>query len=258
MKALLLCVDERVAEAAAFCRGKGLGIEVQAFHDPNYASSTPDAVALHEVALKGISVRAFHGCFADLCPGSIDPMVRDIARKRFEFSYETAMQLDIHNLILHHGFVPHNSSPGGWLQRCSTFWKEFLREKSDKMRFHIENTLDWDPSLLSEVVDAIDDARVDVNLDVGHAHCEGRLPVVEWVERLGDQIGYVHLHDNHGHDDEHLGFGKGTLPLKEVCEALEKEAPNALWAIEVGREEDVLPAFEWLGENGFLNSRKSA
>ena len=64
-------------------------------------------------------------------------------------------------------------------------------------------------------------------------------------------LGYVHLHDNHGESDEHLGLGQGTIPVSEVCQALQHYAPTAIWGIETA-----LPHMEssvhWLEEHDFL------
>ncbi len=57
-------------------------------------------------------------------------------------------------------------------------------------------------------------------LDTGHANTnEGPL---EYVEKLGDKIACVHIHDNGGRYDEHLDVGKGTVPWKALMAALEK------------------------------------
>ena len=49
---------------------------------------------------------------------------------------------------------------------------------------------------------------------------------------LWPRITYVHLHDNHSETDEHLGLGMGNMDIKKVLNALNKYAPNAIWAIE--------------------------
>jgi len=114
---------------------------------------------------------------------------------------------------------------------------------------HIENMLEWDPGLLSDLVDAIACPWVDVNLDIGHIHCNANVGPNQWVRSLGRRIGYVHIHDNHGHEDEHLSLGRGTIPLKETLETLEAEAPAASWCVEV--DTGCLEAStEWLWANG--------
>jgi sugar phosphate isomerase/epimerase len=247
---ILLADDGHLIQAAAICIKLGLGIEVQSFYDPSLLDQEPDAVTNHLVALNQVELRASHGCFGDLCPGSFDPLVRSVARQRFEWSYDIARRLSARHLILHHGYVPHTSPPDRWLVRCSAFWKDFLADKSPDISIHIENMLEWEPGLLSDLIDAIDLPWVNANLDIGHVHCNSKVALCRWIDILGPRIGYVHLHDNHGQEDEHLGLGKGSIPLKETLDALEAAAPTALWCVEVDTE-CIEPSTQWLWTNGF-------
>ena len=251
MKQLLICDECRVKEVTPFCRAVGAGIEVQAFYDPRVVENTPAAVEEHRQAIRGILPVSVHGCFGDLCPGSFDSLVRQVARQRIEQSYAVAVNLGASHLVLHHGYAPHTSPPAGWIKRSTEFWRNFLDGKSASIRVHLENMLELDPDLISDVVQSIGRDNLDVNLDIGHAHCNSKTNVVKWVERLGDQIGYVHLHDNHGTNDDHLGLGQGTIPIKEVCQALNEHAPEAIWAVE-SEGDGMRQSLDWLKENGFL------
>jgi sugar phosphate isomerase/epimerase len=74
---------------------------------------------------------------------------------------------------------------------------------------------------------------------------------MKWIEQLGPQIGYVHLHNNDGEHDQHQALNDGTVPMLEVCHALRQYAPSAVWAIEaVG--EGMRQSLDWLNSNGFL------
>lgn len=252
MKALIFCDDAEPEKTIPFCRSKNCGIEIQSFYDPEFIKDYPDSINNHRHAIKPIELRALHGPFADLCPGSFDVMIREVTRNRFELAYDIAAQLDICHIILHHGYVPGTSSPRNWLSRFTTFWQTFLEGKSEKVNIHIENMLEYDPILLSDVISAINHPNVDVCLDIGHAHCNSGTPVLEWITHLGNQIGYVHLHDNNGEYDEHLALGEGTMPAEEVCQALLEYAPNAIWAIET-QASNIERSYQWLGEHNFLD-----
>ncbi len=251
MSAILICDDGDVDEVAPYCESHGFGIEVQAFYIP-VALEDDTKVEQHRSRITKIPVRALHAPFGDLCPGSFDSAVRALARTRFEQGYKVARALDAGHIVFHHGYVPGTSGRDGWIKRSTEFWRDFVDGKSETVRYHLENMLEREPGLLSDVVDEIDRPNVDVVFDVGHAHCYSRVSPLKWVETLGSRIGYVHLHDNHGEADEHLGLGQGTIPMTEICQSLREYAPNALWAIEaegVGVSESV----NWLTDNGFMN-----
>lgn len=251
MKQLLICDDSKVDEVAPLCRALGVGIEVQAFYNPRVFEDDATAVEKHCQSISGIRNRSMHGCFGDLCPGSFDAKVRELARQRFEQSYHIATRLEVQHVVFHHGHVPHTSSPQGWLKRSTEFWLSFLEGKITNISFHLENVLDWEPRLLSDVVKSIDLPNVDVNLDIGHVHCNAKTTILKWIEHLNTQIGYVHMHDNHGQEDEHLGLGRGTIPMKEVCLALEEYAPDAIWALEA-EGAGIQQSVDWLRDNGLL------
>ncbi len=249
MKYLLLCDDGHLLKVLPLCAKYHLGLEMQAFYNPSLYENDPSPIEEHLRQIGGVSLRAVHGCFGDLCPGSFDPLVRETARNRFELSYRAAVQLNVQHLILHHGYVPHTSPTDRWLIRCTAFWKDFLQPKGHGIRIHIENMLELEPQLLADLIDSIGSTAVDANLDIGHAHCNSAKTVLDWIGVLGNRIGYVHLHDNNGKEDEHLTFGKGTIPLKEVFSALEQLAPEACWAIESDVNE-IQQSIEWLQNNG--------
>lgn len=250
MHSILICDDSRVDEIAPLCEERGLGIEVQAFYHPS-AIGDSEKIAHHKERIANIPIRSLHGPFGDLCFGSFDPMVRDVARQRFEQAYGIARALGVTHIVLHHGYVPGTSGREGWIRRCAAFWNEFMEGKSTDVRIHLENLLEWEPTLLADVLEAVDHPNVDAILDIGHVHCNARASLAEWIEVLGTRIGYVHLHDNHGERDEHLGLGRGNLPVLETCRALEQHAPDALWAIEA-EGDGISESLEWLDRHGFL------
>ena len=72
--------------------------------------------------------------------------------------------------------------------------------------------------------------------------------VLEWIEALGERIGYVHLHNNEGKKDSHRGLLKGNLPMKEILSVLKNNVPNADWSLEIGDEKELRESLEWLYE----------
>ena len=210
-----------------------------------------ERVAEHGRALGDLQPRSLHGPFGDLCAGSYDPMIRDVTRHRFEQACSFAAQLQAPDIILHHGYVPGTSWPANWLRRTVAFWHEFLADRESHLRFHVENMLERDGGLLSDVIDGIGDERVDVCLDIGHCHCNSEETPLQWIERLGERIGWVHVHDNRGDDDSHLALGAGTIPMREVGAALLEHCPKAVWCLEC-TDEDLPTSLAWLQAEGFM------
>ncbi len=54
-------------------------------------------------------------------------------------------------------------------------------------------------------------------LDYGHSHMNGN--TLDLLRRVGHRLVYTHLADNRGEHDDHLMFGEGTVPWREVLDA---------------------------------------
>jgi sugar phosphate isomerase/epimerase len=251
MPTLVLCDDRQTKQIVPLATAYHCGIEIQSFWNPEFLKREPNAISYHQQVLNGIDTRGLHGPFADLCPGSIDEMVREVARNRFNLAVQIAQKLNSTHIILHHGYVPGTSHPSGWLSRSTVFWRAFLDAVPKSIQIHLENLLEFDPELISEVVSSINRPNLDICLDIGHAHCNSKRTVIYWIEQLKQQIGWVHMHDNHGGNDEHLGLGRGNIPMHEVCQALLEYTPKAVWALEseVSQTEQ---SIKWLKENKLI------
>ncbi len=251
MRFVMLCDASQPQKVAPICRKTGLGVEIQAFSNPEYPFLNKDGVALHESHYGNISPKSLHGPFGDLSPGSCDGLIRKVTKERFEFAYTYAKTLDAEHVVLHHGYVPNTNTYGGWLRRSEEFWGEFLSGKDSGITFYLENLLETDSKLIADVLRAVDHPNLKACLDLGHAFCHGKAPIQRWVEELGELIGYVHFHDNLGDQDTHLSLGEGRLPLDEICYSLERFSPDAIWALEVGPE-NLEDSLFWLETHGYL------
>jgi sugar phosphate isomerase/epimerase len=62
-----------------------------------------------------------------------------------------------------------------------------------------------------------------VHLDVGHAFILGGMKEIErYLKTFKRKVIYIHLHDNNGIEDEHVGFEHGKINLKKVVRLLKK------------------------------------
>lgn len=237
--------------AIEYSRKYGFGFEVQQFETGEALDSEELPNELSEIRRKteGLSSISVHGPFYDLIPASRDRRISDVTLFRFNQIYSVADELRADHIIFHSGFVPKTCPEDLWLKNSTHFWNRFLSNKSGDIKIHIENVYEENFELLYRLVEKIDRDNVYLCLDVGHVNIYSPRTIGDWVEGLNSKIGYVHLHNNDGERDEHLGFDEGSMDMKQIFSLLEKHCPDAVKTIETY---EIDSSVKWLESNNFL------
>ncbi len=162
-----------------------------------------------------------HGFFIDINPASGDPDFRRLSRERCITSCRTAVSLGAKNVVFHSSCYPplRGVYLDVWSKRCADFYQE-IADRFD-LNIWIENSADEDAGPIETLMKRIEDKRVGVCLDIGHANYS-RIPIRQWFDEVGEWIGYIHLSDNAGLYDDHLPLGEGTIDWDEVNELWKK------------------------------------
>ena len=108
-----------------------------------------------------------------------------------------------------------------------------------------------DAGPIKHLMQRINDDRIGVCLDIGHANYSN-IPVREWFEELGEWIGYMHLSDNHGQYDDHLPLGKGTIDWDEADRLWRGLDRDTFMTIEVSSMVSAGYAVRFLKENNYF------
>lgn len=78
-------------------------------------------------------------------------------------------------------------------------------------------------------------------LDIGHANITKNID-----EFLYREINHVHIHDNNGLSDDHLGLGLGNIDIELVLERLKNKQKMPNIVIELNKKEDLEPSIRLL------------
>ena len=117
------------------------------------------------------------------------------------------------------------------------------------MTVALENVMEPQPRLLADIARQVDDPRLGLCLDIGHANTfVSRAPPLEWVAPMAPWLRHVHLHNNAGHDDLHDPLGQGTLAMEQVLDTILELCPEATFTLE---NQDCGPSLAWLREHGY-------
>lgn len=238
-------MDDR---APSLARRWRLGCEDITF---SYAPMLDDPAALPQAAnrVAGLSRLWLHAPFAELIPCAIDPNVRANAMARFRQTTALAARLGVRRIVVHGGFIPYVYFPEWYVEQSICFWKEFLADAPDDLLLAVENVMEPGPEMLVEIARGVDDPRLGLCLDVGHANTVvSKTPPADWLAPMLPDLRHVHLHDNHGALDEHLPLGAGTIDFAPILAALAAH-PDITITLE---NQDILPSLQYLQANGWL------
>lgn len=220
------------ADADEMASRFGLGLEIDEFCTAaNFDADFDrwDGVARAHLAHSDRFV--FHAPFAELCPCAIDPMVRDVTMRRFRQTAALSRAYGIRKIVVHSGFIPHVYYPVWFVEQSARFFRALL-DAEPEVALCVENVLDDDPAPLMELADAVDDPRLGLCLDVGHANAVSKIPVRQWLKRLAPRLMHLHLHDNDGAADLHQIPGDGSLGFPGLMDEIEAAAPEATLTFE--------------------------
>ena len=248
MKKERLFLSTIADDAVQTAREFGLGVELAQFClAENMDKTPPDVQASLDAALE-VPRRVFHAPFAELCPAAIDPLVREVAKRRFLQAAALAKRYGAEKMVVHSGFIPLVYYPEWFAPQSAAFWREFLNDV-DGLTLCVENVMETSPDALRQIVEQVNDPRLRICFDVGHAFCQSG-ELAPWLDALTPYSSHVHLHNNHGTSDEHLGLPDGTLDMAAVIRQLEALAPQATYTLEV---RSARASVEWLLKEGLLS-----
>lgn len=232
--------------AGDMARQYGLGVEIASFCTAwNMDECLAQTEAELEPILAGISHRVLHGPFNELFPCAIDPKARDLARYRYRQAIALAQKYGAKKLVLHGGFNPWLYYPQWYEEQSILFWKEFVREIPEGMTVCLENVLEPDPQMLLAIVQAVDDRKIRLCLDVGHANAYSKIPVMDWLEAGSDFLSHLHIHNNDGSADTHSPLYEGTIPVKKLLSRARQLCPEITATLELTES---LSSIHWLLE----------
>lgn len=250
MKEIRLCDDYSFEETVEKSKKNKLGIEVQSFAEiiirkvgeteEIVESRIKNELEKEKEILDSMSCgKSLHAPLAGLETGTKDYYDYEKIMNYLNTAYNVALELGCTEMVVHNGYKVGTYYYPKYIERSICFWKDFLKDKDNKITICLENQFELDSDMIKQVIDGVGDNRLKVCLDIGHAHANSIMPVEKWIETLGDRIAYYHLHNNHGkqsiadhNDDEHLGLNHGTIDIAKVLEYSEKYSPNAIWNLE--------------------------
>jgi len=248
-RVLLSAGRNNAAEAVALAVEKDLGIEVMAFAFPDVLDGDwQTTLAEYKRLLAPVPGKiTLHGPFMDMASGSPDPRINAVSTARYRAAIHIAAELGAPQIVLHANFIGslHNDFyRQGWHQRNLDFWPPLISYAYERgVRLLIENMWEFDPTIIADLLEAIDHPNFRACLDVGHAHIFGapRFSWDDWLRVMAPWVDEFHMNNNNGILDEHHGFdwSEGVLDYHALLPGIRAACPMADLVMEMDRVSDM-------------------
>lgn len=233
-------------DAGCCARQHGFGLEIAEFctasnMDEHFAETSAELAP----KLKNVSHTILHAPFNELFPCAIDPKARDLARERYRQAMALAQQYNASKVVIHGGYNPRIYYPIWYVEQSIVFWKDFVQEVPQDLEICLENVLEEEPSMLFDIVSAVNDPRLKLCLDIGHVNAYSEISCMEWLEKWSPFLSHFHTHNNDRSWDSHSPLNAGTIPMQEFLVKSFELCPSASFTLEVTEAE---PSVRWMLE----------
>ena len=250
MKKEKLFLSSIAPSVGALARKYGLGVELADFCIvSNLDGRRKNADNMVNGKLWGVRRNILQGPFNELFPCAIDLRARELARYRYIQTLKAAKEYQSERIVLHSGYAPQVYYDCWFVEKSAEFWQEFFRSFPIEKTICLENVLETRPEPLLQVLEAVNNPRLRVCLDVGHIGAYSQVPVMTWLETLAPWISHVHLHNNQGQVDSHDALYEGVVPMEEFLRSAGEIIPETTYTLELTDPE---PSVQWLLEKGLL------
>lgn len=236
-----------------------IGLEIVLFASPYCLDRQDEFIENYKRELGDLYGKinlGIHGPYADLIPGARDELITKATNYRMQQAYNVAKKMDANFVVYHNGYYPKTYSYIEWMQRTPTYWNDFKEGKEDDdIKIHIENVHEEDYFLLNELMEEIHDEKISVCLDVGHVNAYSKADVMEWMKILKKYIKHMHIHNNFGDRDSHLGINKGELDIIEILNIVKDK--DITITLEITHVDELRESLDILYKNGFIKLREA-
>lgn len=229
-KLYLSTIDPHAGELA---RRYGVGIEITDYCTAwNMDTHLQETDCRVRQTVDGVERRVLHAPFNELFPCAIDPQAKELASRRYTQAVELAKRYGAKKVVIHGGYQPYMYYPEWYTEQSVRFWKDFL-QTDPGVEIVLENVLEPTPEMLLSIVQAVDDPRLRLCLDVGHVNAYSQIPALAWVEQWAPCLSHLHMHNNDGTWDTHSPLAQGSLPIWQIFDTVETLCPEATFTLEL-------------------------
>jgi sugar phosphate isomerase/epimerase len=179
-----------------------------------------------------------HAPWAGMNIAAPNPILRRTILKRLEKSIAYAGKLDCRLWLFHPGSrtgLSHIYPGEDWQHNLNSVRALLKVARREGMKIAIENVPEPFPFLMKSVEDfrrfndELDD-EIGLVLDVAHANLNNQIQ--DFIKQFSKKIVHIHVSDNYGANDLHLGIGYGSIDWENVAKLVKEVEYNNIIMIE--------------------------
>lgn len=197
-----------------------------------------------------------HAPFFDLAPGALDPKILEASRNKLRLAFDLIEVFRPRSVVCHLNYEKNKQGykEEEWRAAALATWQELSdRARKSGTVLMLENTYERSPEAHEAILSTLDSPHARFCLDVGHLMSFAHAPWQDWLPRLASWLGQLHLHDNNGESDQHLGLGLGVFDFQALFDYLGSKGLHPLVTLEPHSEEDLWQALEYLDRTSLLD-----
>ena len=201
---------------------------VEIVDEGSHALSDRRVKALKRVAQSKDVELAVHAPIAGINIALPSPVLRRAILKRLEKSIFYAAQLNCRLWLFHPGLqtgVSHFYPGLDWRVNLDSVRTLLKIGRKEGVEIAIENVPEPYPFILKNVQDFsrfYDELNDDIGLVLDVAHANLNRQIQEFVRQFPEKMVHIHVSDNDGAYDLHLGIGYGTIDWEGVAKAVKE------------------------------------
>jgi len=192
----------------------------------------------------GVELANFFGC-ETIQTDSFTPPLKFIGDRPYKEMVDFGLQFKVE-------IDPSFSWDEQWKVLVDTFKFCAAEARKANLRFCLEprvGEMICTTDAILRLMDWVEDENLGAVFDTGHLNAQKEILALS-VEKLGKRIFYVHLSDNDGRVNEHLGLGKGNIDFEEITKGLLKHNFKGVIGLDIGRipnlDEEIRASREYL------------
>ncbi len=196
-----------------------------------------------------------HAPYDDVNLASLKEPIRRASLEIMKDCVDLSTDVGSSLMVLHAGFCPVNqiARHDDAIQRFRASLLELAMYAHDRaVKIGVENKqLGIDREIILypdehlEIIQEYNDFDVGAVIDIGHANT-AEIDLLQYVEKLLPYTIEVHLHDNDGMNDSHIGLGEGTANISGVLEILMKAKFSGPTILELDSRESLEKAISFI------------